>query len=164
MDFSYKNNYTLYIKLASNSPVEMINYYKEVAILCMTKEDSGIDLYIPYSQTLQIGNNTIDHMINCYMINNTTGYTTGYYLYPRSSIYKYNLIMANSVGIIDAGYRGSIKANVKCDVDNYNISNSIKLFQICAPDLSPLSVIIIDNNTILPESIRGNNGFGSSGN
>ena len=30
-------------------------------------------------------------------------------LYPRSSIIKTNLILANSVGVIDSGYRGSIK-------------------------------------------------------
>ena len=31
-----------------------------------------------------------------------------YYLYPRSSIIKTPLRMSNSVGIIDAGYRGNI--------------------------------------------------------
>jgi len=30
-------------------------------------------------------------------------------LYPRSSIIKKNLILANSVGVIDSGYRGTIK-------------------------------------------------------
>ena len=34
-------------------------------------------------------------------------------LYPRSSIIKTNLILANSVGVIDAGYRGSIKVCFK---------------------------------------------------
>lgn len=30
-------------------------------------------------------------------------------VYPRSSIMKTNLLLANSVGVIDSGYRGSIK-------------------------------------------------------
>ena len=30
-------------------------------------------------------------------------------LYPRSSIIKTNLVLANSVGVIDSGYRGNIK-------------------------------------------------------
>jgi dUTPase len=34
-------------------------------------------------------------------------------LYPRSSIIKTNLILANSVGVIDSGYRGSIKVCFK---------------------------------------------------
>jgi len=34
-------------------------------------------------------------------------------LYPRSSIIKTNLVLANSVGVIDSGYRGSIKVCFK---------------------------------------------------
>ncbi len=34
-------------------------------------------------------------------------------MYPRSSIIKTNLILANSVGVIDPGYRGSIKVCFK---------------------------------------------------
>jgi len=34
-------------------------------------------------------------------------------LYPRSSIIKTNLILANSVGVIDSGYRGNIKVCFK---------------------------------------------------
>jgi len=34
-------------------------------------------------------------------------------LYPRSSIIKTNLILANSVGVIDSGYRGSVKVCFK---------------------------------------------------
>ena len=32
---------------------------------------------------------------------------------PRSSISKYNLVLANSVGLIDSGYRGEIKCRFK---------------------------------------------------
>ncbi|SVC08018.1 uncharacterized protein METZ01_LOCUS260872, partial [marine metagenome] len=34
-------------------------------------------------------------------------------IYPRSSISKYNLVLANSVGIVDSGYRNSIKLRFK---------------------------------------------------
>lgn len=34
-------------------------------------------------------------------------------LYPRSSIIKTNLVLANSVGVIDSGYRGKIKVCFK---------------------------------------------------
>ena len=34
-------------------------------------------------------------------------------IYPRSSISKYNLILANSVGIVDSGYRNTIKLRFK---------------------------------------------------
>ena len=85
----------------------------------------------------------------------------GYYLYPRSSIYKTPLIMANSVGIIDAGYRGEICAMVRnCSNDLYTIKQGDRLFQLCSPDLKPLDIIIVNK---LPESERGTNGFGSTG-
>lgn len=35
------------------------------------------------------------------------------YVFPRSSVSKTNLILANSVGLIDSGYRGSIKLRFK---------------------------------------------------
>lgn len=35
------------------------------------------------------------------------------YFYPRSSIYKYDLVLANSVGVIDAEYRGEWEARFK---------------------------------------------------
>ena len=40
-------------------------------------------------------------------------YTFYLLLYPRSSIIKTNLILANSVGVIDSGYSGNIKVCFK---------------------------------------------------
>jgi dUTP pyrophosphatase len=163
---SYKaNKYTLYIKCNSSSP-DQYNYYIDLSSKCLTTEDSGVDLYIPSSIALSKGIETIDHMISCYMVETDTSQLTGYYLYPRSSIYKYPIMLANCVGIIDAGYRGNIKAIIRCFEDNYEIEKGFRLFQICAPDLSPLKIKVIDSNdpNLIPESVRGNNGFGSSGN
>jgi len=85
----------------------------------------------------------------------------GYYLYPRSSISKTPLIMANSVGIIDAGYRGEICGMVRnCTSELYIVKKGDKLFQLCSPDLKPLDITITAN---LSDSIRGENGFGSTG-
>jgi len=40
-------------------------------------------------------------------------------VYPRSSICKKNLLLTNSVGVIDSGYRGSITFNFKIDSDYF---------------------------------------------
>ena len=40
------------------------------------------------------------------------------------------------------------------------INKGVKLFQICAPDLSPFNIEIVNT---LPESSRGEDGFGSTG-
>ena len=102
---------------------------------------------------------------------------SGFYLYPRSSISKTRMRLANSVGIIDAGYRGDIIAAV--DTIGLFGSNDIwhvwketlspikkydRYFQLCAPDLSPFLVHIVDTEAELgAPTTRGQGGFGSTG-
>ena len=84
-----------------------------------------------------------------------------YYLMPRSSISKTPLRMSNSVGLIDAGYRGEIMAS--CDnIKNYDyqIKAGQRLFKLVAPDASPISYEIVET---LSETDRGSGGFGSTG-
>jgi dUTP pyrophosphatase len=93
-------------------------------------------------------------------------YSVGYYLYPRSSTgTKTPLRLANSVGIIDSGYRGNIISvfdnwkNSTYVVEKYN-----RLVQICPPDLSyPMSVTMVENDDTLGRTERGEGGFGSTG-
>ena len=101
----------------------------------------------------------------------------GFYLYPRSSISKTRMRLANSVGIIDAGYRGDLIAAV--DTIGLFGSNDIwhvwketlspikkydRYFQVCAPDLSPFLVHIVETEAELgTPTTRGTGGFGSTG-
>ncbi len=89
------------------------------------------------------------------------GENRGFYLYPRSSIAKHDLMMANGIGIIDAGYRGELIMairNVSYDEEPY-ISRGMRLVQICMSNLKPFDVEFVDE---LDETIRGNGGFGST--
>lgn len=143
--------------------------------------DSGFDLFCPNNITI---NNTdksymLDHKIKCCMIYNDHydfcfGYT-GFYLYSRSSTpIKTPLRLANSVGIIDSGYRGNIKANFDnklytfetefCEHNTFELKLGERYTQICAPDLSIMKIYIVDNLNDLGITDRGNNGFGSTGN
>ena len=90
-------------------------------------------------------------------------------LVPRSSICGTPFRMANSIGLIDMGYRGDVKAKV--DViygssnDSYNISHGTRLFQICQGNFMPWdTVVIVDNENELPKAPdnRGEGGFGST--
>jgi dUTP pyrophosphatase len=84
-----------------------------------------------------------------------------YYLYPRSSISKTPLMMANDVGVIDAGYRGNIMAKVRnVSQKEARVTEGEKLFQICSPNLKPIKIKIVKN---LSSSSRGDGGFGSTG-
>jgi dUTP pyrophosphatase len=87
--------------------------------------------------------------------------THGYYLYPRSSLSKTPLRLANSVGIIDAGYRGTLKAAVdNRSNEDYTIKKGDRLFQICMPSLEPFAVRFAAVDRVTE---RGEGGMGSTG-
>lgn len=92
-------------------------------------------------------------------------YNTGFYMYPRSSISKTCLRMANSVGIIDSGYRGNLIAMVDAVYEEESYVNAYdKLFQICAPGLVPVVVNVVNSEEELgAKTERGEGGFGSTG-
>jgi len=108
---------------------------------------------------------------------NTPATPCGFYLYPRSSISKTRMRLANSVGIIDAGYRGDLIAAVDTiglfgSSDIWHIWKKTlspikkydRYFQVCAPDLSPFLVHIVETEQDLsPPTERGAGGFGSTG-
>lgn len=92
-------------------------------------------------------------------------YKTGFYIYPRSSIYKTPLRLANSVGIIDAGYRGHIIAMFDRNINEslVTVKRGERLVQICAPSLIPIVPILVDESSINFGTGRGAGGFGSTG-
>jgi len=120
--------------------------------------DSGYDLYCPETVLVpphSVG--TLDFKIRC---SPNFQKLSGYYLYPRSSISKTPLMMANSVGIIDYGYRGNIMAKVyNTSSETYEVKKGEKLFQLCMPSLEPFSVVFV---TELDSTERGTGGFGST--
>jgi dUTP pyrophosphatase len=147
--------------------------------------NAGFDLYAPgvqYEDNLEEGIQCVgpvqkvDFKIQCsakmYTDNNKI-YNTGYYMYPRSSLSKTKLRLANSVGIIDSGYRGNIMGmfdvvNITDEYEDNNCDYFINIYdrlvQICAPSLAPIYVEIIDNVEHLGEQTeRGTGGFGSTG-
>lgn len=84
-------------------------------------------------------------------------------LFPRSSISKYHLTMANSVGVIDSGYRGEICVRFKKTIDNsYErvYDSGDKVAQLVIIPYPKVEFNVVDN---LDETERGSGGFGSSG-
>lgn len=127
--------------------------------------DSGLDLFFPEDVTLNKGSLAVSVPlgIQCEALTKDGTQNLSYYLYPRSSISKTPLRMANSVGIIDAGYRGQIIVAldlVDPDINSFTIKKGTRLFQICSPTLDPIHLALVDS---LSETQRGNDGFGSTG-
>ncbi len=92
----------------------------------------------------------------------------GYYIYSRSSTaIKTPLRLANSVGVIDSGYRGNIKSvfdNIKNE--NFLLESGSRYIQICPPNLEyPMKVYIVnDISNLGNKTNRNTGGFGSTGN
>jgi dUTP pyrophosphatase len=124
--------------------------------------NAGFDLFCPKSYDLSSNEIfCLDTEIVCSMVNSKNK-NKSYYLYPRSSIIKTPLRLANSVGIIDSGYRGNIKAMFDIK-NNYNVEKMSRLCQICAPNLDKFYVKVVDNLEDLGITERGSGGFGSTG-
>lgn len=81
-------------------------------------------------------------------------------IYPRSSITKKGLMLKNSVGIIDAGYRGEVMFRFH-ELDNRNIYEvGDRVGQIIFQELPKILMKEVDE---LSDSERGEGGFGSTG-
>lgn len=168
-------------RTAINNHNKVLDMYKKGNDICF---DAGFDLFVPKEYHVRPHMTCkVDHQVQCSMSKvYTNRYSVecvdpvGYYLYPRSSMAtKTPLSLANSVGIIDSGYRGNIIGVVHCGratdeggdiaVRNFDILSSHRLVQICPPDLSyPVEVVEVDNEDKLGcKSKRGKGGFGSTG-
>ena len=145
--------------------------------------DAGFDLFCPndlsfYGVRYELMNpvNKLDLNICCsaeMITDKGKKYNTGYYLYPRSSISKTKIRLANSIGIIDSGYRGhlmgmfdvvNIHPNFSPDEADFKIKKNDRYLQICAPGLVPIIVEIVNSMKKLGDiTARGEGGFGSTG-
>ena len=174
---AYSNSfYTIKLQLLNNN----INLYTEKIKKGNTKKDSGFDLFVPQEVTIQPGEIKLINMgVKCAVTKhifkgrrpsggggNPVPYfdevSSPYYLYARSSVSKRGIILVNSVGIIDSGYRGPLMAafyNTK--KEPVTIESGDRIVQICMPDLSYYFDVTLVHS--LDETERGEGGLGSTG-
>ena len=119
--------------------------------------DAGLDLFVVEDQVIPGHSTTPIHLqIACENLDNKA-----YYLFPRSSISKTPLRLANSIGLIDGGYRGELVGMVDNIYDkDFHIKRGERYFQLVAVDSSPIDFELVEE---LSESSRGEGGFGSTG-
>ena len=131
--------------------------------LCQFPSDVGFDLFIPTDVVIHPGETKMISLgIRAEYSDCQRSY--GYVLYPRSSISKTKLRLANSAGIIDPHYRGYLIVAVD------NIGNAPEIlkageryFQLVFMQLNRPTEIKIVNESDLSETDRGAGGFGSTG-
>lgn len=83
-------------------------------------------------------------------------------IYPRSSVHKKDLVLANSVGIIDSGFRGELMVVFK------TLNSRMNIYQpgdrVAQLIIEPIPTILFKQVNELSETERGEGGFGSTGN
>jgi len=162
---------TLYI-----CPTDELSY-KRISLHIATHRytDSGFDIPIgAYHVPLSVHSHSFSLGVRVAAVD-SSGNPTPCLLLPRSSIYKTRFRMANSIGLIDAGYRGEVQAKVdvlsygRADTDAHPFetgSIGSRLFQICQHNFLPWKrIVIVPSLTELPTAsdTRGEGGFGSTG-
>ena len=127
--------------------------------------DVGFDLYLP--EDVFVGpkeTKFINLGVRAEYKSNIDGTYYGYQLYPRSSISKTKLRLANSVGIIDPNYRGYLIAAVDNISDEEQVlKKGERYFQLCFVPLEKPNAVEIIKEEELSTTDRGAGGFGSTG-
>ena len=126
--------------------------------------NSGFDLFVPEQAVIagKMKSQMVSMEVKAEMVNSVDD-SCGYFMFPRSSISKTPLMLANHTGIIDSGYRGPLIGAFRNTDDNaYVIDKHTKLLQICHPSLCPIYVKLVEENE-LSNTSRGSGGFGSTG-
>ena len=126
--------------------------------------DSGLDLFTPEDVLIPPkSKGTIDTGVKCaayFYVNKWK--PTSFWMLPRSSVAtKTPLILANSMGLIDAGYRGNLMGVFYNTSDEpFLVEKGTRVLQICGPLLSSVSFELVE---CLSETSRGTGGYGSTG-
>ena len=81
-------------------------------------------------------------------------------VFPRSSVSNMGLVVANSVGVIDSGYRGEVSVRFKVDGWFRKYAIGDKFAQMV---IMPYPEVEFTWAEELSESDRGENGYGSTG-
>jgi dUTP pyrophosphatase len=130
----------------------------DVVIPTYAKEgDAGMDLVA----TRIISNTTFDVSYGTDLAMEIPNGFVGL-VFPRSSIRKYELVLSNSVGVIDSGYRGELQATFRKEngLDSLAYKVGDRIAQII---IIPYPPIEFDEVAELSDTERGDGGFGSTG-
>ena len=84
------------------------------------------------------------------------------FLFPRSSVSKTNLVLANCVGVVDSGYRGPVKLRFKelSGPPGGRYRQGDRVGQII---IMPVPTFEFEEVKELSNTSRGDGGFGSTG-
>lgn len=85
------------------------------------------------------------------------------YIFQRSSVSNYHLMLANAVGVVDSNYRGELKLRFKRTSKNSNEITYYTGDRVGQLIIMPIPAIEFNIVEELAETSRGQDGFGSTG-
>jgi len=139
-------------------PIKILNREARVPACAYDDGDAGVDLTSVEDLTLKAGERAL--VATGIAIAIPRGY--GGFVQPRSGLAaKYGITLTNAPGLIDSNYRGEIKIIVQNTGDSaFAIKTGDRIAQLVImpvekPEFTPVEE--------LPETNRGDGGFGSSG-
>jgi dUTP pyrophosphatase len=141
-----------------NVELKIKRLHPEAVIPSFAKHgDAGMDL-TAVSQSVDADSNFVYHIGLAVEI--PEGYVG--LLFPRSSNSKKDLLLSNSVGVIDSGYRGELMLKFKYINANHPKHYGVgeRVAQLVIMKLPFIDVVEVDE---LSSSERGEGGFGSTG-
>lgn len=121
--------------------------------------DAGFDLRAALAEPLTLQ----PHQSEMFGTGVAVAIPEGYFglVVPRSSMGKRNLMIANTVGIIDSGYRGEIMARMHNNGPQpQTIEPGERILQML---ILPFTQVPLEEAAELDETARGTGGLGSSG-
>jgi len=124
----------------------------------MHKTDAGFDCYAR-SVRFDTTKNQVVYDLG-FAIEIPRGYVG--LIFPRSSVCKQDLLLTNSVGVIDSDYRGEVSAvffATKPSFKRYEVGD-----RVCQLIIMPYPKVELKAVDVLSETERGNGGYGSTGN
>lgn len=116
--------------------------------------DAGMDLYVRAYERAD------DEHIKYYLgikLDLDEGYAA--FIFPRSSVYKSEQILSNCVGVVDSGYKGEISAVFKKHTSTQFMVGD----RACQMVIMPVPKVRLVEVEELRDSVRGSNGYGSTG-
>ena len=136
--------------------VKLMNEYAQLPTRG-SKDAAGLDLYCPFH--IKVPADSQKKIPLGLAVEIPKGYMG--LLVPRSSMSKTPLRCANSVGVIDADYRGELSIefeNISCK--DYEISRGDRIAQLI---ITPYLNVDVEEAQTLSETERGDGGYGSTG-
>lgn len=84
------------------------------------------------------------------------------FVQPRSGLaFKYGIMVVNSPGLIDAGYRGEVRvALYNSGHEPFVVNTGERIAQLVIQRVEEPDFVVAQ---VLPDTVRGDGGFGSSG-